>query len=262
MHAHTSKDINRVRPIRAFLLLSGGLAFAPLASAAEDGEWHVTASTYGWFADTTSRVDTPFGAARTELSASDAVDSLEGALMGSIAASKGKWSVVGDLFYLDLSLKNDTPYGRLFSGVTTRTRLVSLATFGLYSFYQGERLALDAGLGARLVSSDLDVTFEGVSRRDREFSVSDTWVDPLVAVRASVEMSERWRMVLWLDGGGFEIGDASKRTWQVASTLTYALNDKWSLSGGYRQIYLDRETDGGPYDLRLSGPLAGLSYRF
>ncbi|MNV95764.1 hypothetical protein D3C71_1906950 [compost metagenome] len=112
------------------------------------------------------------------------------------------------------------------------------------------------------MSNDIDVSIRGISRPDFDVSVHDSWVDPLLAVRASAQLSDRWRAVLWVDGGGGDIGDASRETWQITSVVSFKLNEQWSMSGGYRHLYIDRESDGVAYDLKLSGPILGGSFRF
>lgn len=251
-----------MKAVNSVLMAGIGLMLAPQIAVADTMDWQVELSSYGWFPETTSHVKTPLGTVKSELSASDALDSLDTAFMGSISARKGPWSVVGDIFYLDLSFKERSPFGRLFSEVETTTTLKSVGGYGLYSVFTNNWFALDAGVGARYLSGDIDVVLRGISRPDVKSSVNDAWVDPLVAVRATAHLGNSWRVVIWMDGGGFGVADASDRTWQLTSAVSYRLNDKWSLSGGYRYLYLDRETDGVPYDLKFSGPLVGLSYRF
>ncbi|UST72293.1 porin family protein [Pseudomonas siliginis] len=251
-----------MRTVNSVLMTGVGLMLAPQIAMAVTPDWQVELSSYGWFPETTSHIKTPSGKVRSELGASDALNALDAAFMGSISAHNGQWSVVGDIFYLDLSFQEQSPFGRLFWEVETKTTLKSIGGYGLYNVFQNSWFALDAGMGARFLSGDIDVALRGISRPDVESSVSDAWIDPLVAVRATAHLGNSWRLVLWMDGGGFGVGEASDRTWQVTSAVTYRLSQKWSLSGGYRYLYLDRQTDGVPYDLRFSGPLFGLGYRF
>lgn len=244
-----------------FLLCAGIGCGAPLAWA-DDGGWTLDVSSYLWFAETRTRVDTPFGTASSTLSARDAVDALDAGVMAGLYARRGPWSLVGDLFHLDLSFHEHTPFGRLFSSIDTRTTLASLAGYGLYSLYENERFAVDAGAGLRMMASDIDVSLRGNARADYDSDVSDTWVDPLLAIRASANLGERWRAVVWADGGGFDIDKASDRTWQLSALLSYRIGENWSASGGYRALHVERENQGVPYELELSGPLLGISYRF
>lgn len=242
--------------------LCAAIALCTRPAMAEEGGWQVDASTYMWFPQTTTGVDTRFGTAESTLSARDALDALDAGVMAGIYARRGPWSLVGDLFYLDLSFRERTPDGRVFSSIDTRTRLASLAGYGLYSLYEDDRFAVDAGAGLRMMSSEVDVTLQGVGRADNDTSISDTWLDPLLALRLSANLGERWRAVLWADGGGFDIDDASDRTWQAIALLTWRISESWSASGGYRHLDVERENQGVPYSLELSGPVLGVGYRF
>lgn len=117
-------------------------------------------------------------------------------------------------------------------------------------------------MGWRLLSSDIEVTLQGVARDDRSIDAGDTWVDPLLALRASANLGERWQAAVLFDAGGFGLNETSERTWQVVVALTYRLSDSWSASLGYRHLYADQISAEVPYELELSGPLLGIGYRF
>ncbi|RMH81795.1 hypothetical protein EA796_22630 [Pseudomonas sp. AOB-7] len=246
---------------RLFVLCAGlGLCVSP--ALADSADWQIAASSYMWFPKTESSVETSLGTVSSDLSARDALDALDVGVMLGVSAQRGPWSLLGDLFYLDLSFQERTPFGRVFSAVDTRTTVLSVAGYGLYNLYDRDGLVLDAGLGLRMLSSDIEVTLQGVALNDRDTSASDTWVDPLFALRASAHLGQRWRAVVLADAGGFGIDKASDRTWQIVTVLTYRIGESWSASGGYRHLYFDRENDGVPYELEMSGPLLGVSYRF
>lgn len=248
-------------PNGLFLLCAGlGLYVSP--TLADSADWQIDVSSYMWFPKTETSVETPLGTVSSDLSARDALDALDIGVMLGVSARRDAWSLLGDLFYLDLSFRERTPLGRVYSAVDTRTTVLSLSGYGLYNLYDRDGLVLDAGLGLRMLSSDIDVTLQGVARDDRDTSVSDNWVDPLLALRASARLAERWQVVLLADAGGFGMGSASDQTWQIVTVLTYRIGESWSASGGYRHLYVDRENDGVPYELEMSGPLLGVSYRF
>lgn len=236
---------------------------AAVGPAAADGTgWQIDASSYLWFPESTSNVVTPFGTASSTLGVSDALEALDFGLMGTVTARKGQWALVSDLFYLNLTMDQGTPLGVAFSGVDTEMKLFSGAGYGLYTISEGDGMMIEAGSGLRVMSSDLSVTLRGNGRPDIRSGFSDTWVDPLLAVRLTSQVSEGWKAMLWLDGGGFGIGEASDETWQATAVLTWQANEAWSISGGYRALYVERTSNGTPYDLKMSGPVFGVTYRF
>lgn len=243
-----------------WLTLAVGAAAGPAAAAGPD--WQIDASSYMWFPESTSNVMTPFGTASSTLGVSDALEALDFGLMGTVTARKGQWALVGDLFYLDLTMDQGTPLGVAFSGVDTEMKLFSGAGYGLYTISESDGLMAEAGGGLRVMSSDLNVTLRGNGQPDVRTGFSDTWIDPLLAVRLTSQFSEGWKAMLWLDGGGFGIGEASDETWQATAVLNWQVNESWSISGGYRTLYVDRTSNGTSYDLQMSGPVFGATYQF
>lgn len=62
------------------------------------------------------------------------------------------------------------------------------------------------------------------------------------------------------DIGGFGAGADS--TWSAQATVNYAFSDKFSASAGYKVMKVDYARGGNVYDVRLSGPVIGVTYKF
>lgn len=105
-----------------------------------------------------------------------------------------------------------------------------------------------------------DVEIPGVTVGGLDADLEETvdWVDPILGLRARVDLGERLWAGVRGDLGGFGIGSASDFTWQAMALLGWRLSEHWILSGGYRGLGYDRE----PFDLVQHGPILGLSYRF
>lgn len=183
-------------------------------------------------------------------------------LMGTVTARNGRWALVGDLIWADFTLDNDAPAGLPFSDARAGVTLLSLSGYGLYTLTGGRGVTVEAGGGLRAMSTDIDLTLHGVGRPDYHSTISDSWVDPVVVLRFTTEGAGPWNASLWLDGGGFGIGQASKNTWQMAALVTYRFNAAWSVSGGWRYLSADQESKGVPYEMELSGPVLGVTFRF
>lgn len=240
----------------------GMLALSTMSAAAQDEGWDVTAATYLWLPESRTGVATRFGDVSTTLSASDAIDALDFGAMVAVDARKDDWALLIDIFYLDLTLKGAMPLGLVYSEAESRTRLSAISGYGLYTFQNGERLRFEGGAGLRVMSSDIELTMHGVTAQDYHSSLSDTWVDPVIALRTTAKLTDNVNGVLWLDAGGFDIGESSKRTWQISGMVNWQINEKWTMGAGYRSLFVEREADGVPYDLRMSGPVLGVAMRF
>ena len=77
-------------------------------------EWSYDATLYAWVPAMDVSVDTRFGEIESEGSGSDALSALDMAFMGAFQARRGKWGLVGDLLYTDLSNSQDTRFGLVF----------------------------------------------------------------------------------------------------------------------------------------------------
>ena len=83
------------------------LVAAPL-QAETDNDWQFSAKAYLWAADIGGKT----GAGDSlDVSFSDVFDNLETGFMGAFEARKGKWLVLTDLIYLDVSASDKTTVG-------------------------------------------------------------------------------------------------------------------------------------------------------
>ena len=72
------------------------------AKSAEDNAWDYSASVYLWGAGIQGSLA---NGAEVDASFGDILEELEFAIMGTYEARKGKWSVIGDVIYLDLAIE-------------------------------------------------------------------------------------------------------------------------------------------------------------
>jgi opacity protein-like surface antigen len=228
---------------------------------AQDRNWSYDASIYAWFPDTNVSLGTPLGTVDGELSISDALQNLDFAFMGTVEARNGRWGVIGDFVYFNISPDAPTPRGLAFSNVVVDTKLTMLSAYGMYRVHGDATTSVDLGFGARAYWSDITTTFVGNKAASRVFDTSDNWVDPLLAARVRAQFSEKWYGALFLDAGGFGVGSDS--TYQVVATVGYNINAKWAVQGGYRYLDVDKqEGDLADLNIQLSGPVIGAVYRF
>jgi opacity protein-like surface antigen len=240
-------------------LLATVCALVASAASAQDTDWRYSLTAYLWTTKTGVSAETPTGqTVDAELSFSDALDDLDFAFMGAFEARKGKLSLFTDGMYFKLSPTNDTP-GPLSDQVTVRTQMTVISGYAAYRVYEEQGVAVDLAGGFRWANLDSDVKVAGGALDGTEFNSSDDWVDPVVGVRLTTQLSEKVSASLFADYGGFS-GDST--TWQAALSVAYALNENWSLRGGYRYMEFDREIDGRDFSMDQSGLLLGATYSF
>lgn len=227
------------------------------AASAQDTDWKYALTTYLWTTKTGVSAETPTGeTVEAELSFSDALQDLDFAFMGAFEARKGKLSLFTDGMYFKLSPNNTTP-GPLTDSVTVRTQMTVISGYAAYRVVEDPSFAVDLAGGFRWAKTDTDVTTTGPLTT--EFNKSDDWIDPVIGVRLSTQISEKVSAALFVDYGGFS---SESSTWQTSVTMGYALNDRWTLRGGYRYMEFDREIDGRDFSMDQSGLLLGATYSF
>lgn len=135
--------------------------------------------------------------------------------------------------------------------------LVGTAAVG-YRILDRDRLFIDLLVGARYTGLDVKLKLEG-PLQTRESEASPSSVAPLFGARAQVPLSHNISFVLYGDAGG--LGGADIK-WQVAGTMQWGISTHWRLIGGYRHMAIHHDKPDFEFDVGLSGPLLGVSYRF
>lgn len=135
---------------------------------------------------------------------------------------------------------------------------------GGYRVVDSPRFTFDVLGGVRYwhISTDVSVTAgqAAIGSRSARHGERFGWVDPVVGVRGFLPITQKLSMQAQADVGGF--GAGSKHTWSAHATVNYAFSDRLSASAGYKVLQVDYDRGGHTYDVRLSGPVLGLTYRF
>jgi hypothetical protein len=263
----------------------------PLRGFAQSGadQWQFSVTPYLWLPslDGTLRYGPPaVGGASPNVSvdADTLLGALDFAFMGAAEARKGRWSVMTDFIYLDLSVDKGGVRSVDFNpgpgpvnvsntsanlGLTTSLKGRVWSMMGGYSIVYQPRHTMDIVGGFRYL--DITTTTDwrlsaavagpaGTQNFATAGSVtkSEDILDAVVGIRGRAKVGDgNWFVPYHLDVGG---GD-SKLTWQGVLGVGYSF--KWGdLLFGYR--YLSYEQDGTKLveDLKFGGFGAGLTFRF
>ena len=81
-----------------------------------------------------------------------------------------------------------------------------------------------------------------------------------MSARGTLALSEGWSATVRGTVGGFGVGADSE--WGVYGGVTYQQSDRLSFTAGYRHLAVDYESGTTLFDVALSGPVLGLTYRF
>lgn len=227
-------------------------------AAAQDLDWTYRATIYGWLPSLSASVETAFGTVETEPSASDVLENLDFAYMGSFSAQRGRLGFVADLLYTDLSTEQDTPFAGFSSGIVD-LQLTSLSGYALYRVSTDPKLLFDLGVGFRTFDIRTDVALSAGVLPAASQSIDATWTDPLIAARVAVPLNEDWFLMGFADVGG---SGSESNTWQVYGGVGYNFNESWSSQIGYRYMDINKEIGGRDVSIGLSGVAFALSHTF
>lgn len=237
--------------------LMGAVAVADAQPLPDSGPsaWHFQLTPYVWM--TGLKGDLQLGAsgpaAHVSQSFSDVLHDLDAAVFLSGTARKERYVVQADLSYAALSAS-----ARLPPGLPAHAKLkqTSFTLTGGYHWAPSPTDGLDvmAGLRAWDVRSHLQAPPVLSARLERSF------VDPILAVRWRHQIGSDWSTLLYLDVGGFGVG--SHATWQWLAVLNYQWRDAVHLSAGYRLLGVDYRTHAQRLDIRMGGPILGMTWRF
>ncbi|MEM9910334.1 MAG: DUF481 domain-containing protein [Pseudomonadota bacterium] len=230
----------------------------PLAATAQDDGWDFFGSLYTWVAETNIEARTPSGSVSGTLSFSDVLENLEMVFMGSFEARKARWSLLADLFYIDLAFRDSVDPTSGFTNARFSNEIVILSGLAAYQVYDNQNVSVDLGAGLRYIHLDSDLTLRGTGP-SVTFGSSDGATDIVIATRANLPLSNRTSATFYLDYG---FGSGDEYSWQALATLDYALTERWTLRGGYRYLEFERDVGTVTYDFDLSGLILGATYQF
>jgi len=224
--------------------------------------WEYVVAPYLWMAGidgdatvkgTKSSVDADFG---------DILDNLDVGAQGYFEIRKDKWGAYVDVMYLKVA--SDAKVGAADIDIELSTTMAGAGV--LYRIYEGfagaegNPVATDIFVGGRYMNLDIDLDYAGVA----DVSGDEDWVDPIIGVTYSRDMSKKFLITTTADIGGF--GIASDFTWSFSILGGYRLGRTANLWFGYRYLDIDYDTGSGAkkfeYDVAMHGPILGASFHF
>ena len=215
----------------------------------------------------------------------DAADTLFG-LMARVEAWKGKWGLMFDGVYIDVTIEDDaqleTPPVSVGIEVEVAQSILDFAvSYRVAEVSLGDnqdtqtgkttpalRFEPIAGLRYNYLKQEigLDVNVPGVGSRGTTLGGSEEWIDPFVGGRILLIVNEKLTFGLRGDVGGFGIGDASDLAWNLILGVGYQPWKRVSLKLAYRIYDLDYETGSGRdtfgFDGQMKGPMLGATIYF
>jgi hypothetical protein len=259
------------------LVAAAILALATRTSPAaepNDDVWHLDLTTYLWapsFSGTTGvhGFDVPVHFGFIDIIENS--DSLIG-FEGRLAVRKGRFGAYVDGLWN--RVEGDTvtgPFGFLHIDPTLTLTYVEGALF-YHAIdiqpdrspdgqdYWGAGLGVDLYAGARY--TDIGVKLD-IKNINQTIDKNRGWVDPIVGARATVDLSQHWKLMVDSNFGGF--GVASDFTYSGMALVGYdftMFGFPTTFWAGYKAIYDNYQNDGFKWNMWVHGPGIGTTTRF
>lgn len=229
---------------------------APILPPAED-PWAFELVPYGWLANLKGTVGVGGLSSSVDVPFSDILDELDMVLAGVFSVRKGRFGLLADFMYLEVSPSFDTP-GPVFSRGDLRLKQTMLDLRGTYRVVETSNTFLDLSLGARYMDLDLDLTFRPGLAPKTSASGSEGWWDVVGGVRGQYAFTDRWFLTYSADIGG----GSSDLTWQAMGGIGYRVTDNVHVTAAYRYLDYDYSNGDFKYDLVTQGIGLGLGFRW
>ncbi len=249
--------MTRFRPTAMALAAAVTLGPPAAAQSLDDG-WETRLTLYGWLPTIGGTQSGPNETPLIDLDAESVFDALNGAFFGAATFRRGKFGLLFDIAYADLS--SDGQLNRLGTPVEVGTELTMGTAAATWRLAEADRGWVEAlgGLRPYSVSVSGSIDLPRIGEIDRDATAE--WIDPIVGLRGRYDLGDRVGVTGTGDIGGFSVG--SELQWELLASIDYSFNESIAGLIGYRYLSIDYESDGLNLDLDLYGPMLGVSFSF
>ena len=230
------------------------------ASSGSSDTWQFTVAPYLFLAGMNGDVD--IGGLSTDVDASVGalLERLEFAIASRFEVRKGPWAGLFDVNFMALGDQTSLPLG---GQVDVDIDMLIFESALSYQMGSGPTRTEVFG-GIRYVRQNMKaVTVGGVAPGLRRDFVPN-WVDPIIGVRLTHQISPRAAFLARGDIGGF--GAGSEFTWNIEAGAEFSLTRRLGLQVFFKTLGIDYQEGAGSsfykYDVITPGVVIGLPIRF
>jgi hypothetical protein len=247
-----------LRWLRALALTPLTVVAATAGPVLAQSGWELRITPYAWLADVEGDVGPVSGRSLREVSLDfDGLDSLGQSGVIFASARRGSFVVHADLTSLGITSATEVAAARMAGlNVDTSATSFGLAVGRTISASEAHRVDVFAGMRAWWVSNDFSLD----SGEPAPGGADANWVDPVVGLAARADLTDRLGLIGVAGIGGF--GMAADSELHLLGGLAYAFSDRFGVSAAWRHLSVDYDRGGFLYDVDLSGPVLGATFRF
>lgn len=230
--------------------------------AASPSPWEFRIEPYAWLTALDGTVGVLNQTGSLDAGFDEIWDVLDFAAALQMELRNGRWGIIADGFYSDLS-QDFTPPTRLHTNGNIEMQQFIGELYGAFRFAESPSGFVDAYAGIRYNYLSIDLTADAINPKvDNNIDVSDSkdWIDPIIGLRGQWNINEKWFLAGKGDIGGFEV--SSDFAWSLQATVGYNFTENVFAELGYRYLDTDYKDGGLTYDIEQAGLYTGLSIRF
>jgi hypothetical protein len=187
----------------------------------------------------------------------DILSDLDFAFMGAFEARHGRWSILTDVNYAELSDSFNARDVIFSDGGIKMKQFLGNVTLN-YRAMENAGTVIDLYAGTRLNWIDLDIHVNEVTGTRLNRSGDESWADAIIGARFQTALGGKW---FFRASGDIGAG-GSDLTWQVSGLFGYKLSDTCNIGIGYRGLGTDYKNGGFTYDVTAHGPVLGVEWRW
>jgi len=230
-------------------------------AVADNNDWRYAITPYIWATSMSGTTSIGALTGQIDLSFSEILEQLEGALFLDAAVRYDRWAIFADLLYADL--QSDVQVGPGTLSTNLKMTMAGLSVGYRFGPWEGDKLrtVIEPYAGFRYTDFEVNITppLGAAAQRGMDF------VDPIVGARVSMKIRENMDAAIIADIGGFGVG--SELTWQVAAVVGWAVGKRKQnrIWAGYKALGIDANNGSTPLvslDTTMHGPVFGFSFRF
>jgi hypothetical protein len=247
-------------------------------SGKNPNDWSCTLEPYGWLPGVYGQVGAK-GLPTVDVNRGpiQVLSKLDWAVFLKAEVRKGRWGLIADGFYARFSAPGN-PSGPLYQSANATLNQSMDSLVAAFRVVDDRRYFADLYAGARY--NYMGVQVSATPTQFRQFanpranavatalqnvlptsaSSETSWVDPLVGIRARVNLTRCLYLEALGDVGGF--GAGSQITWNTQATLGVGLTRNIDFEAGYRYMYVDYVKGSLDCNLNYAGALAGIVFKF
>jgi hypothetical protein len=226
----------------------------------DDSGLHVEISPYLWFAGAHGTVGALGRDASVHASPGDLLSHFDFGLMAAVDVRYNRFLLTNDLVWIRLSNSSALPFPAL-GAVSADVRVGQLIWTPKVGFrvIDSKKFKADANVGARYWHLGQTLNFNP-SFLGLNISPTQSWADLVIGGRVDVPLESKVSITVLGDVGGWNA--SAKLDYQFAGLLNFKIHPKWTLSAGYRYLFVDYGNRTALYNMVTSGGLIGATYRF